>query len=317
MSETGALTPPIERQVEVEGVPIAVVDHGGDGPPMVLLHGGGRTAADWHMTARRLTDVVRPLAVDFRGHGRSGAVPAWSYEDGIADLAAVIEGLELERPIIAGHSLGGLVVSIYAARHGGCRGVVNVDGHGAGETSQFDGIEPDEVAAALDRFAAESAKGFRSVPNEGDTAWVDAEVDTWRPIAAKAGIPWDDAERLVRRGFRRIDDDRWERSPNADVNVSMYLSLRDLDMMPYYLALTMPTLIFRTYDDGDDPEYDDPEIVRFLEAYNRGLGRQLIRVQAENRKVVVEHFDSGHMIPLERPVELADRLRTFIAGLDR
>src|SRR6185295_173683 len=103
------------------------------------------------------------LAVDFRGHGQSSAVPSFSYEDGVADVGAVVDGLGLERPVVVGHSLGGMIASIYTARSGAPGALVNADGHGAGHPSQFDGIPPDEIEAALDKFATMSVESFNAV----------------------------------------------------------------------------------------------------------------------------------------------------------
>jgi len=305
------VTAPRDITVDAGSVELAVLDYGGDGPPAVFLHGGGRTAADAHMVISAMGGAVRAVSVDFRGHGRSGPVTSWGFDDGVADVGAVIAGLGLDHPVVIGHSLGGMVAAAYGARNGGCAGVVNVDGHGAGHASQFDGIDPVEVEAALDRFAEESVAGFKSVQDEGDQAWVDSELAESRAWLEKAGVDWVTVEPLLWRGYRDLGDGRWQRSPNAAVNSSMYLSLRGVEMMAHYRALTCPTLIFRT---NDEPS-PDPFIARMLDAYHVGLARQLGEVTAANPLVTVEHFASGHMIPLEAPTALAERLLAFVSSL--
>jgi len=116
------------------------------------------------------------------------------------------------------------------------------------------------------------------------------------------------AEMLVRRGYRALGADRFEPSPNADVMVSMWQSLRRLDMRPAYLDITCPTLIFRTRAEEDDAP---PEFARYLEAVHVGMGRQLRELAAVNPRIVNTEMDCGHMVPLERPRELAEIVLEF------
>ncbi|MEV5830074.1 alpha/beta hydrolase [Spirillospora sp. NPDC052242] len=128
------------------GVGLAVRDHGGDGPAVVLLHGGGRTMDDWRLVAPRLTGAgLRVVTADLRGHGASAPAP-WSWPDALADLAAVIDDRGLDRPAVVGHSLGGIVAALWAARHPECPLAVNLDGH-TNPTGPFD-LEPDAARAA-------------------------------------------------------------------------------------------------------------------------------------------------------------------------
>jgi pimeloyl-ACP methyl ester carboxylesterase len=111
-------------------LPLAVTDHGGAGPAVLLLHGGGRTRHDWDPFAGLLTaHGYRSVAVDLRGHGDSPAAP-WSWRAALADVSAVAQRLALDRPVVIGHSLGGMVAALWAADHAGCPLAVNVDGHG-------------------------------------------------------------------------------------------------------------------------------------------------------------------------------------------
>jgi pimeloyl-ACP methyl ester carboxylesterase len=68
--------------------------------------------------ARELEDDFDVVLVDARGHGRSDA-PAEGYAmaDRVADLVGVIEALDLEDPILFGHSMGGDTVAATAAAH--------------------------------------------------------------------------------------------------------------------------------------------------------------------------------------------------------
>ena len=82
----------------------------GSGPPLVLLH--GLTATRRYVVqgssflARR---GHRLISYDARGHGDTGAAPdgrAYEYGDLVADLRAVLDELDLRRPVLAGSSMG-------------------------------------------------------------------------------------------------------------------------------------------------------------------------------------------------------------------
>jgi N-formylmaleamate deformylase len=81
----------------------------GDERPMVLVHGFSDNGLCWSRTAHDLEakyDVVMP---DMRGHGRSERMRPGDDVDMAADLAGLIRGLGLTRPIVGGHSMGAMV----------------------------------------------------------------------------------------------------------------------------------------------------------------------------------------------------------------
>jgi len=90
---------------------------GGDGPPLVLVHGLGGAASNWTELAPLLAGRHRLLVPDLPGHGGSSALPAVSGLEPFADRVALVaerEGM-LPAPVI-GHSLGGMVVLRLALR---------------------------------------------------------------------------------------------------------------------------------------------------------------------------------------------------------
>ncbi|MEV6369974.1 alpha/beta hydrolase [Micromonospora musae] len=110
---------------------LAADSHGADGgrPPLVLVHGLTYDRTQWGPTLRELAVLDpgrRVLVLDLPGHGESPGRESYQTAD-VADVvhAAVTEA-GLDRPVLVGHSLGGALATIYAARHP-TRGVVNVD----------------------------------------------------------------------------------------------------------------------------------------------------------------------------------------------
>jgi pimeloyl-ACP methyl ester carboxylesterase len=94
-----------------DGTRLACWDFGGAGPPLLMLHGTGMHGRCWAPVARRLTEGLRPLALDMRGHGASGRSRSGSYgwELNAADALAVLGQLEWggKSDVVAvGHSAG-------------------------------------------------------------------------------------------------------------------------------------------------------------------------------------------------------------------
>ena len=104
-------------------------DSGGEGKPVVLIHGLGLGQRSWDRVAPRLSaEGVRVVSYDQRGHGASDASNDYSPPVFERDLAAVLETLELREPVLVGHSLGATIAIGCAAARGGTAGVVCVDG---------------------------------------------------------------------------------------------------------------------------------------------------------------------------------------------
>jgi pimeloyl-ACP methyl ester carboxylesterase len=130
-------------------VPLQVIDHGGGGADVVLLHGGGRTSRDWDQVAHRLATMgYRTVAVDLRGHGGTPVAP-WIWELVVDDVATVVDTLGLHQPVVVGHSLGGMVAALWAASHSSCPLAVNLDGHGnPTRADQYAGLDQHDRARA-------------------------------------------------------------------------------------------------------------------------------------------------------------------------
>jgi len=106
----GAGNEPAPVAVDHDGLRIAALDWGGDGPPLLLLHPNGFCAGVFEPLARRLHDSYRVVGVDLRGHGASDApagIEQCGYRDVAADALAVVDALGLEDVDVVGESLGG------------------------------------------------------------------------------------------------------------------------------------------------------------------------------------------------------------------
>jgi pimeloyl-ACP methyl ester carboxylesterase len=98
-------------------------------PPLVLLHGLTFDRTSWHPVLAELATLDpgrQVLALDLPGHGGSPPWPDYDLEP-IADAVhRAVADAGLSAPVLAGHSAGGVIATIYAARYPAA-GVVNVD----------------------------------------------------------------------------------------------------------------------------------------------------------------------------------------------
>ncbi len=220
--------------IEVDdGVRIAYEVAGDDegAADLVLVHGITESRRTWDPLVDRFGERgYRVIGLDLRGHGESGLAAAYDLGSMAADVGAVLGAVGADRPLLVGHSLGGAVVSAYAAA-GSCRGVVNVD-----QPLALGGFK--EALAPLEAL-------LRGAPDEFMTA-ISA-------VFEQMVGPLDGAERARVEGLRRASQDVvlgvWDLVLTSDV--------ADLDAVVDQLAgaITVPYLSLHGIDPG--PDYPD------------------------------------------------------------
>lgn len=101
-------------------VRLHVEDSGGTGRPVVLIHGWPLSAEAWTPQVQPLVDAgYRVVAYDRRGFGRSEKPDGgFDYDTLTADLAAILEQLDLRDATLVGFSMGGGEVARYVTNHG-------------------------------------------------------------------------------------------------------------------------------------------------------------------------------------------------------
>lgn len=124
-----------------------------DRPAVVCCHGWLDQGAAWDAVACALVDRgYRVIAPDHRGHGHSAWTPpgtTYHFMEYVADVDALIETLELDRPILVGHSMGGTIASLYAGlRPQRVAGLVLLDGLGPPAVAAAEAVE--QAATFLD-----------------------------------------------------------------------------------------------------------------------------------------------------------------------
>lgn len=99
----------------------------GRGEAVILIHGLGSSTKDWEYQIPELQKEFRVIAVDVRGHGRSGKpVQSYSIPAFADDIFALIEHLQLHKPHIVGISMGGMIAFQLAVDHPGLLGSLTI-----------------------------------------------------------------------------------------------------------------------------------------------------------------------------------------------
>jgi len=102
--------------VLANGIRIHYHRTGGDKPPLVLFHGFSDNGLCWTRVAQALEQDYDLIMPDARGHGQSEAPEsAYTAREHAADLAGLIQALELGKPAVMGHSMGAATTATTAA----------------------------------------------------------------------------------------------------------------------------------------------------------------------------------------------------------
>jgi pimeloyl-ACP methyl ester carboxylesterase len=104
------------------GLRVRVVERGdSSSPPVVLIPGWGCSVYTYNRNMPALADAgFRAIAVDLKGHGLSDkplASDEYTVESLIEHLRDILDALELDRPALVGHSLGGSLIYHFASRY--------------------------------------------------------------------------------------------------------------------------------------------------------------------------------------------------------
>jgi len=105
------------------GLNLTYSDTGGDGRPVVLIHGWPLSGASWeHQVQAFAAAGHRVITYDRRGFGGSDKPESgYDYDSLAADLAGLLDGLDLTDATIVGFSMGGGEVARYLGTHGDAR----------------------------------------------------------------------------------------------------------------------------------------------------------------------------------------------------
>ncbi|MEE8507573.1 MAG: alpha/beta hydrolase [Myxococcota bacterium] len=187
------MEPKSRRVTGADDIGLHLLDWGGEGVPLLLLHGFGNESHIWDDFAPAVAPYYHTLAMDHRGHGDSDWDPKahYAHEHMVADVEALTEALGIDRLVVIGHSLGGRIATLFADRNPErMAGLVLVD------------IGPDLDPRGVTRIRLEVESTQR--PTFGSVE----EYSRVLSLAYPAGRP-DAVMRMAIHGLRLRDDGRY------------------------------------------------------------------------------------------------------------
>ncbi|TQJ46975.1 alpha/beta hydrolase [Streptomyces sp. NBC_00080] len=107
-------------QLEVDGAALTYDDEGprdGDGVPLVFVHGWTANRHRWDHQVAHFAERRRVIRLDLRGHGESSGAGVKTVAELATDLLALLDHLEIERFVLIGHSMGGMISQTVALSH--------------------------------------------------------------------------------------------------------------------------------------------------------------------------------------------------------
>jgi pimeloyl-ACP methyl ester carboxylesterase len=107
-------------QLEVDGAALTYDDEGprdGDGVPLVFIHGWTANRHRWDHQLAHFSPKRRVIRLDLRGHGESSGAGVRTIEELARDVLALLDHLKVERFVLVGHSMGGMISQTIALSH--------------------------------------------------------------------------------------------------------------------------------------------------------------------------------------------------------
>ena len=285
--------PAIDATTTLRGLRFHYREYPGPGRPVVLLHGVASNSRIWLLVGPLLQERFHVYALDQRGHGESDKPDrGYDFATVAGDLAAFVNELGLQRPVVVGHSWGGNVALEFAATHPQrLAGLVLVDGGfiepSARPGATWEATEREMAPPDLTQLTAEQlvkmAKQWELGPIWSDE--VEAALLGNFEVAEDGRI----RPRLTRANHMQVVRALWEQRPSE---------LCAQVLSPVLFAMAERAGSGRTKD--------------WIEMKREAVERARQRL-ADCR--VIWFADTIHDIPLQRPEELAQAIAEFAEGL--
>lgn len=195
-------------------------------PTVVVLHGGPGSFDHSYFKPdfARLTEVAQVVYLDLPGHGRSdwGDPAAWTFEDCADGLRGFCDALGIARPVVYGHSLGGFVAMLYAARHPEHPGALVLQ-------STAGRHDPDRIVDGFRRAGGEEVAAIaeRLYGGKGPQVTPEEWVRCWRLFG-----PW-----------VLGDEERARTVVHQELNAPGLELLRGFDVLDQLGRISCPTLV--------------------------------------------------------------------------
>jgi pimeloyl-ACP methyl ester carboxylesterase len=281
------------RFVSANGLRFHCIDWGGQGDWLVLLHGLASQSHIWDLVAPQLNRHFRVIAIDQRGHGLSDKPDGgYDFASVTHDLDCVLDVLKIERGILIGHSWGGNVALQYAVDHPRrVTGLVLVDGGFLQIGDRLDWPQTEKTLEPPDLIGLPLAELRAGMKMWMGSAWSpEAEAITLRNFEVRADGTV--APHMRKSNHMQVVRAIWEHRPS------------ELWARVQCPVLMIPVLASEPHDERTRS---------MIDAKRRNVALAEGRLA---RSQTLWMNDTIHDVPLQRPVELADAIRSFALDLN-
>ncbi len=198
-------------------------DAGKGGIPVVFVHSYGGSTVHWKEQLEYTRRDRRAIALDLRGHGQSDA-PAnmdYSVNSLTADIAAVVDSLQLDKFVLVGHSMGGAAAIAYAGMH------------------------PDRVAGLVMVGAPGKTadKDFKQVMGQLESDAYDKTMDGYMKRILGGSRPYTDS--IMRAGMNKF---------SRETNIAIIRRIFEYDPLPALQKYNGPKLIISSELESKQPD---------------------------------------------------------------
>jgi pimeloyl-ACP methyl ester carboxylesterase len=296
-----------------ENVRLEVLDWGGSGRPVILLAGGGNTAHVYDDFAPKLATDFHVYGITRRGFGASGfAVPKDRYPvDRLGhDIVAVIDALELKRPVLAGHSIAGAELSAVATLHPDrIAGLVYLD---SGYPYAFD----NGTGPAMNDFPPVRSLPYPAYPRPGESdrasfsalqAWF-ARIDGFRIPEGEWRQTWDSTVDGRVAKARNFPGSKLFKTIMGDVK-----KFGDLPV-PALVIFALPHVAEAFINNSTDPSAREVASAYFR-AVDSATEKQATAFQGGVPSARVIRLRGHHYIFISNEADVLREMRAFLAGL--
>lgn len=281
-----------EHFVDCRGLSVHVVEWEGPTEKTILLHHGFLDQArSWDPVAQALAATYRVIAIDARGHGDSGWVGKGGYyyfQDYVFDLADVVDVLVKGPVVLVGHSMGGMVCSLFSGTYPDrVEALVSIEGAGP------PALQPSDAPALM----AEWIAGVREVRSKTGRPLAGIDEASERLRLYNPEISDSVARHLAVQGTREMDNGGglvWKFDPVHRTRGPQPFYLEQA--RAFWLRVTAPALIVRG------------ELSPF-----RWKASEERECFSSARRIVIP--GAGHMVHHEQPGRLAEAILSFLTSL--
>ena len=275
-----------DKFINLNGLSFHYIESVGNGRPIILLHGLASNAHFWDLASPYMKDIFHTIALDQRGPGASAKTEdGYDFPNVSRDVASFINRLEIDKPILVGHSWGGNVaVQVAADNPNLLSGLVCIDG-GLIEPSSRPGANWKDTEKAL------SPPDFAAL----NLTW-DQFIN--RMKASQMGNLWGShLEVFAKANFEIQPDGTVLPYLRRHRHMKIVRALWDQKVSELFPSISCPVLLMPAR------KLEDANVDKRVDAKEKAI-ENAIKLMPRTKVVWME--DSGHDVPVQRPKLVAE-----------